>query len=129
VDGGDVESTEKSTFTEIFEKNCSYYMSIGMSYDEFWYGSNDRPKYYREAHKLRNKAKNQEMWIAGMYTVDAITASLDKKAKYPKEPYDLFKKTAEEKKADVEKERKKIIDYFTELKKRWDNGTNRQLNS
>ena len=129
MDGGNVESTEKSTFADVFEKNCSYYMSIGMSYDEYWFGSNDRPKYYREAHKLDNKRKNQEMWINGMYMIDAITSAFDKKSKYPAEPYDLFKKSEEEKKADIEKERKKVIDYFTQLKQRWDNGTNRQLNS
>ena len=33
------------------------------------------------------------------------------------------------KKADIEKERRKVIDYFTQIKQRWDNGNNRQLNS
>lgn len=128
MDGGNVEqSTDKKTFTEVFEETCPYYMSIGMTYDEFWYGEADRPKYYREAHLLRNKSKNQEMWVQGMYFINSIQVALDSKnrAKYPKEPYDIFPKTEAEKKAEIEKERRKIIDYFTQLKQRWDNGTDR----
>lgn len=133
MDGGYVESsdsstTEETTYTQIFEEQCSYYMSIGMTYDEYWYGEAERVKYYRDAHILKNKARNQEMWIQGMYFISSITVALDtkKKAKYPAEPLDIFPKTEAEKKADVEKERRKVIDYFTQLKQRWDNGNNRQ---
>lgn len=128
--GGNVESsttTEKKTLTQVFEETCPYYMAIGMTYDEYWYKEPQRVKYYRESHILKNKSRNQELWLLGRYFVDSIQVALDSKgkAKYPEKPYDIFPKTEAEKKADIEKERRKVIDYFTQIKQRWDNGTNR----
>lgn len=134
--GGNVESsdsttTEEKTFTQIFEEQCPYYMAIGMTYDEYWYGEAERVKYYRDAHILKNKSRNQELWLLGRYFIDSIQVALDSKgkAKYPEKPFDIYPKTEAEKKADIEKERRKVIDYFTQLKQRWDNGTSRQSNS
>lgn len=129
MDGGDVVFTEKKTYTEVFEEQCPYFMSIGMTYEEYWYKEPERVKPYREAHLLKCKMRNQEMWVQGIYFISAIQAAMDKKAKYPKEPLELYEKTETEKKAIAEKERRKVIDYFTNLKKRWDNGTSRQPDS
>ena len=132
MDGGNVESedsqTTDKTYTEVFEEVCPYYMSIGMTYDEFWYGEAERVKAYRDAHILRNKSRNQELWLQGQYFIHSICVALDSKgkAKYPEKPFDIYPKTEAEKKADIEKERRKVIDYFTQLKQRWDNGNNRQ---
>lgn len=127
--GGDVEEPTVKTYTEIFEEQCPYFMSIGMTYDEFWYGEPDRVRFYRDAHIIQNKSRNQELWVLGQYFMCAIDAELNKKAKYPEKPFDIFPKTEAEKKAEAESQRRKIIDYFTDLKQRWDNGNNRQLNS
>lgn len=133
MDGGIVESesTEEKTFTDVFEEQCPYFMSIGMTYDEFWYGEPERARYYRDSHILKCKSKNQELWLQGMYFIHSITVALDPKgkAKYPEKPFDIFPKTEAEKKAEAERERRKVIDFFTQLKQRWDNGNNRQLNS
>ena len=127
VESSDSSTTEKKTFTQIFRETCPYYMAIGMSYDEFWYKEADRVKAYREAHLLKNKEDNEKMWISGMYMINAIQKALDSKgkAKYPEKPFDIFPKTEAEKKEEAEKERRKVIDYFTQLKQRWDNGTGR----
>lgn len=134
--GGDVESydsqsTEEKTFTEVFEEQCPYFMSIGMTYDEFWYGEPERVKFYRDSHILQCKSKNQELWLQGMYFIRSIQTALDSKnkVKYFEKPIDIFPKTEAEKKAEAERERRKVIDFFTQLKQRWDNGNNRQLNS
>ena len=129
MDGGNVGSepdTTDKTYTESFEEVCPYYISIGMTYDEFWYGEPERVKFYRDAHILRNKSRNQELWLQGKYFIHSICVALDSdhKAKYP-EPFDIYPKTEAEKKADIEKERRKIINFFTDLKQRWDNGNNR----
>lgn len=133
MDGGIVESesTEEKTFTDVFEEQCPYFMSIGMTYDEFWYGEPERTKYYRDSHILKCKSRNQELWLQGMYFIHSIGVALDPKgkAKYPEKPFDIFPKTEAEKKAEAERERRKVIDFFTQLKQRWDNGNNRQLNS
>lgn len=130
MDGGNVEqsqSTEEKTYTQIFEEVCPYYMSIGMTYDEFWYKESQRVKYYRDSHILKNKSRNQELWLQGKYFIHSIAVALDSKgkSKYPEKPFDIYPKTEAEKKADIEKERRKVIDYFTQLKQRWDNANNR----
>lgn len=58
--------------TKTFEEMCPIYMSFGMSYDEFWYGSPYRAMFYRNSHKLKVKQKNEEMWMQGMYIYEAL---------------------------------------------------------
>lgn len=127
MDGGNVEDdpTEKKTFTEAFEELCPYYMFLGMTYDEFWYQEPERVRFYRDAHILKCKARNEEMWVQGQYFINSIQKALDpKKAEYPKKPLDLFPKTEAEKNAEARRERKKVIEYFTQIQQRWNNGTN-----
>ena len=57
---------------EVFEQLCPYYMSIGMSYDEFWNQDVSRVKAYRKAYELREKRRNQELWLQGMYVYEAL---------------------------------------------------------
>ena len=47
-------------------------MSIGMSYDEFWNGDVSMVKAYRKAYELREKRRNQELWLQGMYVYEAL---------------------------------------------------------
>lgn len=47
-------------------------MSIGMSYDEFWNGDVSMVKAYRKANELRDKRRNQELWLQGMYFYEAL---------------------------------------------------------
>lgn len=125
--GGDVTPTARSTYTEIFESECPYFMAIGMTYNEFWFGDPYLVRYYREAYNFKRKIKNEEMWVQGMYFAKAIGASLDKKNKYPEKPFDIFPKTAREKQAEIEANRQKVIDFFTNVKKSWStkDGNNR----
>ena len=126
MDGGTVKVS--SSFTEIFDSFCPYFMSIGMSYEDYWFGDPDMAKFYKEADKFRRRTRNEEMWLQGAYFARAIATSFDKKSKYPEKPFDIFPKTAIEKQAEAEAERKKIIEHFTLLKQNWErkNGNNRQ---
>lgn len=47
-------------------------MSIGMTYDEFWYRDVALTRYYRKAEELRYRQKNQEMWVQGAYFYDVL---------------------------------------------------------
>ena len=61
-----------STYTEQFYEVFPYYLSIGMTYEQFW---NDDPmlaKYYRQAEEIRNDKRNQELWLQGMYIYEAL---------------------------------------------------------
>lgn len=127
MDGGNVEEqpTEEKSFTEVFDENCPIYMSYGMTYQEYWYGHPEITKFYRDAHILMNKSRNQELWLQGIYFTRAIQVALDSKgkAKYYEKPLEIYPKTEAEKKAEVEEQRRKIIEYFNQIKQRWKNGT------
>lgn len=63
---------ESISLTELFEKWCPIYMSYGMTYDEYWKGSPYRAKFYREAHELKVKQNDEQMWVQGMYIYEAL---------------------------------------------------------
>lgn len=84
----------RKPFYESFNELCPYYLSIGMTYNQFW---NDDPtitKYYRKAEQIRNDKRNQELWLQGLYFGFAFGA--DKKNPYPSEPLPLTEKQAQE---------------------------------
>lgn len=100
-----------------------------MPADEYWNGNPYLVVGYREAYELKLRERNQELWLQGRYIFDAIMISISnihldgKKHQinlYNKEPYDLFGKTEQEKKDEVNKIRQSVIDKFTALKKAWD---------
>ena len=65
-------SVESISLTTLFEKMCPIYMSYGMSYDEYWYESPYRVKFYRETYELKQKQKDEQMWVQGMYIYEAL---------------------------------------------------------
>ena len=82
-------------------------MSIGMSYEAFWDGDVDMVKMYREAAELRDKRKNQELWLQGMYIYEALCDASPlfrlslkkgtvKPEPYAKEPYPITAAEARE---------------------------------
>lgn len=110
---------ESISLTKIFEELCPIYMGYGMSYDEFWYGEPYRAKFYREAHEIQIKQKDEEFWIQGMYIYEALcdvspilhafSKSGTKPLPYREEPYmsKIFKEkheTEEEKQQRIKNE-------------------------
>ena len=94
------------SFTEIFEKQFPYYLSIGMSERQYWDGDCSLTRSYREAERLRKQRVNEEMWLQGMYIYDAIGSlspilrAFSKKGTKPEpyvpEAYPISKKTMNE---------------------------------
>ena len=87
-------------------------MSIGMTYDEFWNQDVRLVEVYRKAAELRDKRRNQELWLQGMYIYEALCDASPlfrfsmkkgsiKPEPYAKEPYPI---TASEVKAREERE-------------------------
>ena len=60
------------TYTERFYEMFPYYLSIGMTSEQYWEGDCTLVKYYRQAEELRNEKRNQELWLQGMYIYEAI---------------------------------------------------------
>lgn len=122
-DNIDKSSKDKlSSYTEIFEEACPFFMAIGMSYQEFWYEDCWIAKYYLKAYRIKKEQINEQLWIQGMYVYEAIIDASPilhafskkgtKPLKYPKEPYPLYEKSEKEKEIEVQKERQKAINFF-----------------
>ena len=60
------------SYTEEFEKLFPYYLSIGMTYEQYWEGDCWLPKYYREARELRVRRESEQAWLIGRYVYDAL---------------------------------------------------------
>ena len=71
-EGGRQGSPSVFTYTEKFYELFPYYLSIGMTYEQYWEGDCALVKYYRQAEEMRNEKRNQEMWLQGMYVYEAI---------------------------------------------------------
>ena len=65
-------SPSSFTYTEKFYELFPYYLSIGMTLDQYWDGDSTLVKYYRKAEEIRNEKRNQELWLQGMYVYEAI---------------------------------------------------------
>ena len=99
------------------------YMAFGMSSSEYW---NENPYLavsYREAHKLKDKIKNNDAWWQGLYVykaVETVHYNLNKKKgaaeqHYPDKPFDL---EAEPEKPEDQKQ--KVIEQLNTLKANFD---------
>ena len=109
------------SYTEIFTQLCPHYMSIGMTYDEFWNQDVRLVEIYRRAAELRDKRRNQELWLQGMYIYEALCDASPlfrfsmkkgtvKPEPYVKEPYPITAAEArerEEREARLKEERLK----------------------
>lgn len=73
TEGGERDgSLPHSTYTEQFYEMFPYYLSIGMTPEQYWDGDCTLVKYYRKAEELRNEKRNQELWLQGAYIYEAI---------------------------------------------------------
>ncbi len=70
-DGRD-SSVPSFTYTEKFYELFPYYLSIGMTAEQYWDGDCTLPKYYRKADEIRKERRNEELWLQGMYIYEAI---------------------------------------------------------
>ena len=60
------------TYTEKFYELFPYYLSIGMTYEQYWEGDCTLTKYYRKADEIRKERLNEELWLQGMYIYEAL---------------------------------------------------------
>ncbi len=60
------------TYTERFNEQFPYYLSFGMTPEQYWDGDPALAKYYRKADEIKLERKNQELWLQGMYIYEAI---------------------------------------------------------
>lgn len=95
-------SEKNISLSERLDKLCEYYMAMGVSFEEFWYGDYCRLKFYEQAYYNKLKKRDYDAWIQGAYFYHAVTVALargfggDKKAEYPKQPFGYEEEKPEE---------------------------------
>lgn len=73
-DSGDGGESRPSPFrySDRFEELCGYYLSIGMSYEDYWDGDCCMTKYYRKKDTLDRERRNYDLWLQGAYIYEAL---------------------------------------------------------
>lgn len=121
--GGGGNAIPLSSYTKIFDEAFPFYLSIGMSKDEYW---NDDPMLvipYRKAYQLKQKRENYNAWLQGMYFYDALTKvapilnafakSGTRAETYPSEPYPFDEEEKKEReRKEEERIRKEQLEHF-----------------
>ena len=70
---GDGQSVPFSnSYTTKFYEVFPFYLSIGMTPEQYWDGDPSLAKYYRKAYELQRKRRNEDLWLQGMYIYEAL---------------------------------------------------------
>lgn len=123
---GDSATAPLYTYTEKFNELFPFYLSIGMTEEQYWDKDNQLVIAYRKADELRMTRTNQELWLQGAYFYDALcrvspilrafTKKGTKPTPYLSEAYALNEKQAEfvqeEKSKKVFDKGKKMMEGF-----------------
>lgn len=110
---------KRKSFREICDELCPYYMSLGMTYDEFWHGNTDMLRQFRKKFKYERDRQNQLLWLQGYYNYVALCKASPifnslapegtKAEPYLEEPIPLTQKQIEEYE---EREKRKRFEKF-----------------
>ena len=61
-----------NSYTTKFYEAFPFYLSIGMTPEQYWDGDPTLAKYYRKSFELQRKRRNEELWLQGMYIYEAL---------------------------------------------------------
>lgn len=116
---------DKKTISEILDEYCAFYLSIGVSCDEFWHGDYTYLKNYVRAYEMKRERETEEMnfsaFLAGYYNNIALSSVVGtymwwKAGKKGKPPEGYITKpvplTEREKAADLEERKRRTIEWF-----------------
>lgn len=70
--GGVTATAPLKTYTDKFNELFPYYLSIGMTEEQYWDKDSLLVIAYRKADELKMNRKNQELWLQGAYFYDAL---------------------------------------------------------
>lgn len=103
---GEKSAPQRDTYAETFEKMFPYYLSIGMTEEQYWDKDCNLVKHYRKANELTMERLNLVAWLQGRYVYDALCevspifhAFAKKGAKpqpFTKQPYPITKHNVQE---------------------------------
>ena len=112
-----------NSYTATFYELFPFYLSIGMTPEQYWDGDPQLAKYYRKADELKRQRENQKLWLQGMYIYEALcdvapilrafAPKGTKPTPYTDHPYSITtKERADEKKLQEKRERDKARRYM-----------------
>ena len=123
AEGSGLSAPFSNSYTKTFYDQFPYYLSIGMTSEQYWDGDPLLPKYYRQADELKRNRRNQELWLQGLYIYEALCDVAPifhafakrgtKPSPYPDHPYSITSKEREdEQKLREKREREKAQRYM-----------------
>ena len=99
---GETKQVERIFLHEIFEEVAPYFISIGMTYEQFWYGDVSMTKVYQKAYEMKEEREMLKArwgrWEQGLYIYEALCdvapilrafSKAKKPLQYPKQPYGI----------------------------------------
>lgn len=112
-------SRKPMTYAEFFEAWFPFYLSIGMTYDQYWKQRSDLVIPYTKAYMMKRDEKNFFAWLQGAYVYEAFHAVMSNfgaglsgktsKAAYSEEPRPIRAKTEEELEQEAMDKRRKFV--------------------
>ena len=117
----DLEASQ-SQFGKALDSMCPYFLHYGMTWDEFWFESLDRLAFFWQKHQFDVEARNQELWMQGIYIQEAVAVVMDTKhmVKYPDKPHRITEMTDAERKADNRRKIERLREFLHAHKQNWD---------
>ena len=111
------------SYTKTFYEAFPFYLSVGMTPEQYWDGDPTLARHYRKAEEMRQKRKNEELWLQGMYIYEALcdvspifhafAKRGTKPTPYPDHPYSITNKEREaEKERKIKREQEKAKQYM-----------------
>ena len=117
-------TTSPQDVIEYLDELFAYALSIGMTYKQYWYGDPKILNTYVRAEAFRQKRRNNELWLQGLYVHIAIgdlvpilnPFSKDHHAKkYLSKPIPITKEEQEEQERD---KYERFVEYMKSLTKK-----------
>ena len=110
--GGRESPAPRFAYTEKFNQVFPYYLSIGMTYEQYWDMDCELVRFYRKAAQIKQDLSNQNAWLQGAYFYEALVDAAPvlrafakkgtKPTPYRKEPFELFNRQDKEKQEKVQ---------------------------
>ena len=108
---------EPLSCTEIFDRDCPYFLAIGMTYEQYWYDDPLIVRAFAKADKIKRQQHDFNAWLQGRYIIDAIDCTIgnafrksgSEAARYPEKPYLLEELEMTQSELKKEKEKQELL--------------------
>lgn len=123
MEGDAPQVKEAKPFTTVFRRDFPYFRSLGMTYEEYWYGDPLLVRDYLQAEEYRRRQENYSLWMSGLYMREAIMASIgnafiDKGQppyEYPERPFPMTDEEIEAQREEQEKREVEQAEMYMKL--------------